>query len=349
MKKACTFLLLLVFSIYLYMGYDLFRKNTLTEKTRGFLSDIAKEVVAVPLETIPGIKLEDARLIRRDGEHLFLVNNRQLYHFDISGRLVCRITDLHGEDKLVANYVVDIIRKQLIVITDRREALYYTYDGKLLAGKDLAGESLWDRLYTLSFYNGMFWAVVDKYVRDADDPSVCHRERRLCKYSTDFLELESRKLSPANLGRECSAYFDPEICVGEEGVYAYTPSLEPHRLLKDTLHILQYQGLFASSEAEASAYPVVLGKRFLLSSYYNAGKEPRTYTFCYDKTENIAYSVADGFQDDFYQTGAIPKLQPLDAYAHTFCFSKSGKDLKRAFPNWKAGDNPIVFLVRLKA
>lgn len=349
MKKACTLLLLLVFSVYFYDGFNLFKKYRLTEKTTGSISDIAEKVVAIPLGSTGNIRLDHIDRIKKDGSHLFLLSNRQLYHFDESGRFVGRVTNQQGEDIAVSDYVVDTVHKRLIVVGNRQDIYHYTYSGELIDKQDFKESPLWSRLHSLSFYNEMIWAVVEKQVRSKDDPTVCHVEKLLCKYTTDFLELESRTLTPARLGREYDGYFDPEIGVDEEGVYAYTPSMEPNKILKDTLYLLQWKGLFASPNSIASIYPLRMGERFFFSSYYNQGEDPATFTFCYDKAENTAYLVPGGFQDDVYRTGRISKLQSVDIFSRTLCFTKSGEELGKAFPSRKESDNPVVFIVHLKA
>ena len=95
MKKTCLLLLLLVGIIYINEGYRIISDDMpVKSTTKGSLSDIADEVIAIPLETKSDCRLKYATQIKRDRNELFLVSNGQLYHFDCSGKFVNRITSI---------------------------------------------------------------------------------------------------------------------------------------------------------------------------------------------------------------------------------------------------------------
>lgn len=66
-----------------------------------------------------------------------------------------------------------------------------------------------------------------------------------------------------------------------------------------------------------------MGSRFWVSTYYNAEDESRNYTFCYDTEKEEYWQVKEGLKDNFYQTGNVRRMDPIDPYCHSYCFSKS--------------------------
>ena len=104
MKKTCLLLLLLVGIIYINEGYRIISDDMpVKSTTKGSLSDIADEVIAIPLETKSDCRLKYATQIKRDRNELFLVSNGQLYHFEpafprcrLRHQSARKATDRHG-------------------------------------------------------------------------------------------------------------------------------------------------------------------------------------------------------------------------------------------------------------
>ena len=79
MKKTCLLLLLLVGIIYINEGYKIISEDMpVKSTTEGSLSDVADEVIAIPLETTSDCRLKHATQIKRDRNELFLVSNGQI-------------------------------------------------------------------------------------------------------------------------------------------------------------------------------------------------------------------------------------------------------------------------------
>jgi len=53
--------------------------------------------------------------------------------------------------------------------------------------------------------------------------------------------------------------------------------------------------------------------------------------------------------DNFYKTGKILELQSIDLQSNTYCYYKSGKELAYSFPDLTNKDNPVLFIVKMKA
>lgn len=348
MKKTCLLLLLLVSIIYINEGYKIFcNENPAICATQGFLSDVAEEVIAVPLETNESCRLRYATQIKRDKGDLFLVSNRQLYHFKCSGEFVNQIT--WNSRFSVADYVIDPLEKQLIVMDDNENVYYYDYDGVLIEQKSLAGINPLNSPTRMIYHDRHIWITAQSLSPCKEEPARMNVDQWLYKFDTTLNLQASRRLTAADLGRfYIGACISTELSVADGNVYAHSPSLQPEELLADTLYLISRNKLNIHDEY-SSILPLRIAGRYLLSTYSDAAEEQRSYTFCYDRYENHAYNVAGGFDDNFYQTGKVPDLQALDAYNRSFCYSRSSEEVKAAFPDRTGDDNPVLFIVRMKA
>lgn len=352
MKRTCLLLLLLLSIAYLKEGYKLVTDNKIPESfNNGVLSDIAQEVIAIPLETNNRCILSHAKQIKREGNHLFLLSKHQLFHFTCAGKFVNQITyqdTAHKNHMAVCDYVVDPVNEQLIILDENQNVHYYGYDGRLIARIALPEHHPWQQLLKLSYYDKHIWATANQLTKQ-NESSEYYLEQWLYKFDTTFYPLEARKLTPADLGRSQICYlFNPEMVVANREVYVHAPSLEPEQLLQDTLYLLS-RNAFHIHENNTSILPVRISNRFLISTYYNPVELQKSYTFCFDQKENKSYTVQEGFEDNFYHTGRISELQALDVSNTSYCYYKTGEEVKKAFPERKESDNPVVFIVKLKA
>lgn len=351
MKRTCILLLLLMLVTYIREGYELIADNApVTCALTGTLSDVADEVIAIPLETNTRCLLSHARQIKRDGNDLFLLSKRQLYHFDCSGKFINQIThceQAYKNNLLVSDYVIDPVQKQLIVMDDEQNAHYYTYKGDFLGKINLSENRPWNSLIKLSYYNRHIYATANRLVqKEGSDNRQC-LEQWLYQFDTAFNEVESHKLTTAQLGRfTLGRELAPEVAVANKRVYVQSPSLQPDQLLRDTLYLLGRNKLDITDDSY-SILPLRISNRFLVSTYYNANAADKNYTFCFDRQENKAYNVQGGLEDDFYETGQIPELQAMDVHSNLYCYYKTGEEVKKAFPDRKENDNPVLFIVKL--
>ncbi|MEG1748589.1 MAG: 6-bladed beta-propeller [Tannerellaceae bacterium] len=350
MKRTCLVLLTLLLIACMKQGYEVWTASAPAAcSSTGTLSDIAGEVAAIPLETNPQCRFRHASLVKRDGNHLFMVSSGQLFHFDCSGKFINRIiAGNEASDRQVTDYVIDPIRHQLIVLNDQMDVHYYNYNGTLLSSLSLEGAHGWNRMIKLAYYDRHIWATTENLTADNRDASKIYLEKWLYKFDTTFREVDAHKLTAVDLERlRIGGDFDPEPAVVNEKVYAHAPSIEPEELLRDTLYLMHSNKLEADNQT--AILPLRINERFLISTYYNAYDAEQSYTYCFDRTENHAYNVVGGFEDNFYDTGQVPNLQAMDVSNNTFCYCKSGKEIHQAFPQRKADDNPVVFIVKLKS
>ena len=350
MKRTCLFLLILILVVYLKEGYEKITAEAPTKCIESAnLSDLAQNVTAIPLETTPHCIIRHARQVKKDRDHLFLVNQGKLYHFSTSGKFLNQITHSELEYKnniLVSEYVIDPIQKQLIVMDGEQNVHYYSYEGNFLGKINIMENRPWISIKKIAYHDQHIWATVDRVVPQKGEKCL---EQWLYKLDTIFNEVDAHKITPVDVGRfTLGREVSPEIAVVNEKVYAQSPSHQPEYLLQDTMYLLSQDKHQITGD-----YPFILpfriSGRFLISTYYNTNSKDKNYTFCYDLEKKQAYYIKEGLEDNFYETGQIQDLQAMDVYSNSFCFYKSGKDVLKAFPNRKESDNPVLFIVKLKA
>ena len=136
MRKTFNLLFICLIALYGWIGYQVIHTTDLPQcQPEGTLSDVAEEVIAIPLKTNGHCSLNKIKMIKRDREDIFLVSDRQLYHFNSSGQFLGQITaHLPGTRQPVelVDYAVDPVHDRLVVIGTGHEVYYYDYDGQLL-------------------------------------------------------------------------------------------------------------------------------------------------------------------------------------------------------------------------
>lgn len=372
MKLVCLMLIVGMFSCT-YQGHVTPWPENTDNRGRSFtsgkLSEIATEIIAIPLDTNSNCRMGTIKQIRRDGADLFILSGSTLYHFDRKGRFINTITSSEGCNFRVRDYVVDPVRKQLVVLGTRQAIHYFSYNGELLGKKELNPASCpWQALIKLSYYDNHIWATAQSIVSRGNNPIVACCEKWLYKFDRDFNLLEGTRLNEIELGRPCvGGNFLPELSVVNNRIYAYSPSFQKDKLLRDTLYITSANraGAYATAqhkmavayngnicpigyENPVSMLPFKMSNRFLLSSYDTNISPERNYLFCYDRETCRSFMLDKGFDDNFYNTGLVSGLHSVDVYNGELWYSKSGKDLLDSFPERNESDNPVLFFVKLR-
>jgi len=354
MKRIFTILLVLSIVFCIKQSYDAYQSAMyITEQMTGSLSDIAEKVVAIPLQDAGGRSIIKARNIRTDGDNLFLISENSLLLFNRKGEFIRGIT--HPEDMMVAGFLLDTSRRQLIVLANENDVFYYSYDGQLLERRTLDNTINGRRIQSLSLYADRIWSVEENMYLDPDTQETCI-QKELVSYDQSFQKIQSFRIVPANVGRKnyYSTCFEPHMGVDPDtgGVYIYNPSLHTDYVLEDTLYIsnnMQQQLYAAAAENTVPVFPVCSTGRFYLSAYHNTGGDMPDHLFYFDRVVNEFRLLTEGIKDDFYHTGNILNLESMDIRNQSYYFCKSGEETKKAFPERKNPENAVVFIVKLKA
>ena len=364
MKKGGLFLLTLLFLTYGYQGYKIlqsYKNDVVKIKTSGLLSDIANDVMPVPLETPDSGVVRQVKRVQRDGNNIFLISDSRLLHFDISGSFINQpaigISD--NEDLFITDYALDMDYHHIIVIDSQRNISKYDYSGNLISITKISHP--WLRITACAYHSGCLWVSAESVEKKSDNYSFqmfnayfqastetlenasldsYHIAHRLYQFDGEMNEISIRRFYPAEIGRDVTfnTLCIDELLADEDGVYAYSSPVDMTHLLNDTLHFLHYKNIAFTfddkHQHEAPVYPIRKSKRYIMST---SNSIDGSYTFCYDKTNNNAFLLNEGFNDDFYNTGLIADLQPVDIHNSSYCYLKSETD------------KPVLFIVTLKS
>lgn len=354
MKRTCLFLLGVIAIVCAKQFYDVYVNNsTVKSYTTGSLSDIADEVVAIPLEHPEEYSIEKVRSVQKDAHNLFLISNEVLYRFNREGKFICCITN--PKEIKVAGYVINQSKNQLIVLGNKDDIFYYSYEGVLLEKKKLKSDFSEARILSMSMFKDHIWTTEEHLSVDSLTQKSFH-EKKVVEYDSSFHRVSDFRLTSAELGREAAfqGCLNPCISVDKQtgSMFAYTTPFVSDFLLRDTLYLKnRWRGQVEKGLKEnlLTLFPVRPGERFWVSSYYNKYDQAKSYTFCYDSRRNASWKVDGGLKDNFYDTGSVPRLEAMDLYTQSYYFCKSGHDVKRSFPEKAQADSTVIFIVKLKA
>jgi hypothetical protein len=354
MKRTFLTLFILLTALYAKEGYDFLTSGgTKTSLLSGQLSDIAEEVIAIPLQNSKAYDIRYAKQVRKEGDNLFLICNETIYRFNRKGELLNAVTN--PEQMRARGYIIDQRKQQLIVLGNEDDIHYYTFDGKLTASKKLRSDLPGEHVYAMAMHRDSIWTTEERVSYDPDTNKTSI-EIQAVKYDISFNKLETKKITSFDTGREqhLSTCYNGEFCIHHDtgDVYLYNPPLSPEYLLSDSLYILNQKKYWLNAHTgntDITTFPTRMGNRFWQAACDNNQSPLPNYLFCYDTRTNRSWQLAAGFDDDYYQTGSVANLRPLDIYNRNYYFYKSGKELERSFPQSVQEDSLVVFIVKLKA
>lgn len=354
MKRTFLTLFILLTALYAKQGYELLTSDgTKACLLSGHLSDIAEEVIAIPLQNSKTYNIRYAKQVRKEGDNLFLVCNETLYRFNRKGELLNAVTN--PEQMRVGGYIIDRRIQQLIVLGNEDDIHYYTFDGKLIESKKLRSNLSGERVYSMAIHKNNIWTT-EEHISHNPDTNQTSIEVLAVKYDTSFTKLESKKIMSFDTGREQAlpTCYNSEFCVHHDtgDIYLYNPPLSAEYLLSDSLYILNQKKYWSNTYTNntcITTFPTRMGNRFWLATCDNNLSPLQNYLFCYDTHKNQAWQLTEGFDDDYYKTGSVSGLRPLDVYNQHYYFCKSGKELAHSFPQSAKEDSLVVFIVKLKA
>ena len=342
MKKGGLILLTTILLTYGYQGYKAiynYINDEVKIKTSAVLSDITDSVISVPLEAPNGRAIQQIRRVQRDENNIFLLAEHRLLHFDISGKFINQpASDISDRDDVfIADYTIDADRQQIIVIDSLRYMSKYDYSGNLISRVKITQP--WHKITAFAYHSGYIWATTETLIKNTDNDSY-NISHDLCQLDMEMNGISNQRLHYADVGRNIfKSFCINELLVDENSVYAYSSPIDMDNLLNDTLFILQSHNVSMMNRnryyGQACVYPVRKSKRYMMSTHHYSADD--CHTFCYDNSNNTAYMLSEGFEDDFYNTGNITDLQPMDIYHTSYCFVK------------QESDAPVLFIATLKS
>ncbi|MDR1331010.1 MAG: 6-bladed beta-propeller [Tannerella sp.] len=314
---------------------------SLNADATGCLSAIARRVTAVPLETNATCRIDMPEKVVCAGNRVFVLCNEMIYSFNRSGKFMGTIS--LDSDARIHDYTIHPQWKQVIVLDNFRRIHYYTFDGVKQKQDDLRAPTDGHALQHIAYYSHSLWFTFERL------SSENVFENGLLRFGLADRSVEYISLPDVDLGRSSlHRHFASEFAVAENIPYIYSPCADRAHILRDTLYLLS-RGQFddrSRSEAPFRIYPVRIDDRYLIASYRENVAEESNFLFVFDRKSRTAFNM-NGLHDDFFETGAVTDLQPLDPGGSEYYFYKTGKDTLKSFPERGEQDNPVLFLVNL--
>ncbi|MDL2265340.1 6-bladed beta-propeller [Parabacteroides sp. OttesenSCG-928-G07] len=353
MKRAFTYISLLLLILYAQYGYDVYQKSLSAAEIKGVLSEITNEITSIPLQPADGHKITNLHSIRQQGGYLYFLSNKTLYQYTTKGTFVRRIT--HPEYTPVAGYAINPAGQELIVLSENQHILYYSMHGELKEQREIHSSLDDVQITSFTLLNESIYLIEEGIDNSNPSEGAVIRQQIVC-YDRNLEHKYEQAIINANIGRprwmftglQTTLYADQDSGL----MYAYRPGMNTNYLLQDTLFLRDnWQSLLVEAHKNKTipAIPLQLGQRFWISSFADNRNEAGSYTFCYDKKRNCYWQAEGGFSDDYFQTGIINHMEPIDNYGQQYAFTKSGETLKGAFPQEAASDTTVVFIFTLKA
>ena len=343
MKKFPLFLLSLAIVSCVHRGKTAYPSGEFDS-----LSDISSMITAIPLETNTTCRLTDLKQIKQSNANLFIWSGNDIYRFDRKGMFINRITS--NNRTRILKFTINPDNQHIIVLDSLNLVHTYSFAGDLLFTEDAEAGLPGQNILDITYHAHSLWAVTSTI-------SVDNRfEKWLYKLDLSFQPLEGVRLATVDLGRfYLEGSFPSELYVADQKVYVYSPFSFRETLLQDTLYLISsgqlnkeqlYPSRKIGNDCPAYTIPFRLDSRYLLASWQTHESESANYFFCFDRKTNNTYHL-NGFKDDFFKTGIVKDLHPLDPYCREYYFFKSGKDVSASFPERDENANPVLFFVKL--
>lgn len=353
MKRAFTYISILLLILYAQYGYEVYLKSLSPAEIKGVLSEITNEITAIPLQPAGNHKITHPHGIRQQGEYLFLLSNNTLYQYTTKGTFVRRIT--HPGQTSVTAYAINPAQQELVVLDENQQLLYYSMQGELKEQRKLHSSLNDAQITSFTLLNEHLCLIEEGIDRSSTSEGAVIKQQLVC-YDRNLNHKYEQPITNASIGREQwmftglknTLYADPDSGLA----YVYRPDINTNYLLRDTLYLRDHwQQLLANAHKEKTipAFPLHVGQRFWISSFTDSRADAGTYTFCYDTKRNCHWQMEGGFSDDYFHTGAVTLMEPIDSYGQQYAFARSGDLLKASFPQEAAADTTVVFIFSLLA
>lgn len=318
MRKSFTTLLILMIVVLGWQGYQMLsaREHITAVHNQGALSDVADEVLSLPLHSTGGYGIDSVHFIRQDGNNVFLISKGIIYRFNRHGDLVCRITDpkmIH-----VAGYVLDPAHKRVVVLGNVDDVFYYSYDGRLIVRKKLKSNLGRTNVHSMALSGQHLVATV----RQIDDQR--NIEERIVEYDANLDEVRSYCLAHFPNDDNTVGCIAPQVAFTPDSgeLYAWSAFNRPEQLVEDTLMLrnaLSQESLDTLAGNDIPLLSVRMGSRIWLSSN---DRNEKPYIFCFDNRTNQCWQV-ESLEDDFFHTGRVTALEPADDSGQCYTFVRN--------------------------
>lgn len=320
------------------------------------LSQIAEDVIAVPLGEMPDRPLSTIFSVVRSCENIFVLEQEDIRRFDKNGHFLNTIGKKGhgpGEYTYLAGFCVDTTGRYVYALT-AQGIFRYSYEGEISAHyKNIRGLSnelafIQDRLYVFSEKLGQKTADENGFL----NTTTLYRFNRDLDLE-DSLRVRTLKLSSMS-GTVWNKSF-PFSAVGKE-IYVYKSILLKMPFLADTLYRISDWQLVPELRLDFGVSPGADGKmEMVITNLYRTkrfifcdlqGRRENTY-FCYDLKSGQGYYTSGNYKEDRI-CSMKADLCPLNMEKGEMYFVKEGYELEGKMEGITENSNPVIFFVKLK-
>lgn len=337
-----------------------------TDKTNeSALSEIAKSVTAIPLETNSECLISHVRRVKFTDKYIYVSDNRYLYQFDIEGKFIRRINSIGrgpGEILTFTDFFIDE-NDDIIFIATLEKLQQYNSSGTLT--DEIPIQGLPEQVLKV---DTSVWINFTDGIRN-DDDGKSHNISKMIRLNKDFIPVDSLIICDTKMEFAFS-YINPSVVFysfAKNLTFFYYPSLLIGPTTQDTLfqftnnklvpiYKLDFgDKLYELNRVQKAERGVPPYKRFRINTIFVTAHyifssysiDDNDYFLCYDMEGNKMYNMGNGFTDDTFNTGKV-QLKQFNFGTKKLYFTKDGYEVVGKVEGVDANSNPVIFIVNLK-
>ena len=313
------------------------------------LSEMAKSVQRVQLETTQGNYLGYIDEVKLYNKRLYLADGSRILIFDLSGNFIQKLGrqgEGPGEYSRVTSMDIDD-NSGNIYVSAYNKILVYNTDYELVEERKLGYP-----IQYLKILNGKLFIVSEEIGVEVGDKFA--NQTNLYELETSFeisdtVPFRTILLDQRHVGGYGFRYWLSEI---KEGLFVFMPVLTPENMIRDTLYQIKDKMVISAlrfhferpqSLDERGYQTLLLYNIVNSSSYYilEYDQDWERFMFLYDKKNNAGFNLSEGLIDD---EGDPVFLRPLDLNHDVFYYIKKVEYADSSIEE----QNPEIGIVKLK-
>ncbi|TGV03408.1 6-bladed beta-propeller [Flavivirga rizhaonensis] len=313
------------------------------------LSEIADEIIAIPLETNDDCLISFISRVIMTKDYYFVLSS-DLYQFNKKGKFIRQIGERGrgpNEYSRINSIAVDG-EEQTIFMATGQKLLAYNFDGKIKQGIKFK------KFVEFMSFTDEELLIISTEMGIEQENNKFKNVTKLHKVSRRLNVKDSILVKSIDLKKQSGTFYSGAQYISNFGkqLYLYYPVLMKESIIRDTLYKIDDEKLlpflklnFKRKKDKHLLFKNIYRSKNFLFSEYNYNRQQ--YFFCYDFKSNKQMNMKSGFEDDILKTG-VAKLIPLDKKSGLMLFIKEAHQVSEIIEGVDENDNPILMLAQLK-
>ncbi|MFO8234435.1 MAG: 6-bladed beta-propeller [Bacteroidales bacterium] len=323
-----------------------------------YLSDISNEVETIILETDDSCLLSHIMKIEYSENSIFIFDFRgpKVLQFSSTGKFIKKIGSKGrgpGEYPNLRTFTIDGQNK-LIYFATSKKLMCYDFSGTFI--REIESNMLVEDMACLDNELKILATEFGEKVANGDFVNT----KRLYNVDTNLVITDSLLISRVYFKSLMGSDHPMPFLLSdvEDGFYIYSPELLYEPFLRDTIYKVIDNELvphtkydFGSEKELKDPKRSILIKNIYMSNRYTFLEflyNHNSYFNLHDKESGGTWNMREGIIDDIYNSGNVV-LRPLEEKLDLFYFTKDAYGLEGIIDGIHENDNPVLFLVKLKA